>query len=143
MIFRKQNTKYSCGPVAIYNAIIWDEKKEKISYLIKQCNTKKPHGTYWSDVSKVLRKYFPRRTKKIESPSKRLIDAHLNNGKSLIINYYWEHKKKTGRHYVFIWKRTSKQYYVTNVSRKKPVITRITSETMKKWLKHSAVWFIK
>ncbi len=57
---QKQRNHFSCGPIAILNALKWRDKKASYNShykkLVEQCNTTK-EGTSDADLERVLRKY--------------------------------------------------------------------------------------
>lgn len=115
--YTKQRDKFSCGPVAIMNAVKWTGSEctyaKRIGLFRDLClcrpvsrepdrlggtshanfdqalrRTAEAHGGF--DVLRVYRPKLPR------------IEEHLRSGGIIIMNYYWEVKGKVGRHFCIL-----------------------------------------
>jgi len=90
----RQRDNYSCGPVALMNAIKWTGVTKTTSYAMLPswrliCRTRKVEGTSFSDLFravKIARLFAPLFVKKAK-PKVKLgdIDAHLKHGGAVIL----------------------------------------------------------
>ena len=153
--YKRQGNEPSCGPVAIYNTLIWaDAPKKTLKYLKKMCNYS-GHGTgcidfHWAadNVAGI----------KIEDlvvfPNLSDIDNAINNGKAVILRYYAD-EDHSGHYTLCIGK--SKKYYtlVNNRAYNEPggVTSRVSRKKVSSWLgnvktlvavtSYPAAWIIK
>lgn len=117
MNYIKQTDSYSCGPVAIMNALIFQERIDiENNDLLKQTifkkwtsklNCKPPNGTkvkrFWQ-IAKLLR--FNR----VYNPTLDKLHEILDRGDAVILN----HGDKKRRHYSLIIDRTNVSYGIVN-----------------------------
>lgn len=108
----KQRDQYRCGPIAILNALKWAGKKvtykKHIERLTRECKCKAPKGTWWFDITRVLRKYgFSIYKRRVLSAKE--IKKHLSNGGAIIVNAYWD-RKKNQRHFFLLLSNEGKDW---------------------------------
>jgi hypothetical protein len=108
--YTKQRDKFSCGPVAVHNLLIWAgvkvEFKVSIPLLIKMCKCIPIDGTSTSKLSKIVKK-IGRDTmayKCIEThePTMVEIEKHMHEGGAILGQYTYTHNGKRGGHYYLL-----------------------------------------
>jgi len=164
--YLKQRDEFSCGPIAVINALKWaglkvTEKTHK-KHMIRLTNCKSHHGRGFGgcfpyDIDYALLQYKSIKICKVYDAFDRAdrtnmfteINNHLDNDGSLLMRYFW----KPGRgHYTFCIGRTPKTYTFVNDSIGKNIINR-SKKTMNKMLitkdyafgalEYPVVWFLK
>ena len=85
----KQPDDFSCGPVAIINAMKWRGQRASVrthlKMLRKQCKTDRD-GTFTERMDKVLRQYVSG-VEHIDGPSLKLFNKYIDLGHAVIISY--------------------------------------------------------
>jgi len=135
MSYLKQKDSYSCGAIAIANALKWAGAKITYKDLpkIKKMLVCRPYdGTSWTALHSVIISDFFKKYAKgvlLSGPKKKDIDKHLLNGGGAIIVYVYPTKKflsdqvvaryhsdglKLLGHVFFIEKRIGRGYIVCN-----------------------------
>ncbi|MFA5024119.1 MAG: C39 family peptidase [Patescibacteria group bacterium] len=145
----KQRDEYSCGPIAILNAMKWLGKPvtyKDLARLKDICCCRSPNGT-WPKVISVVLKILKIKYLYKAKPSIKEIDKHLDDGGSILLVHYYN---ITRGHYVLCIGKTEKYYTLINDGMNN-TITRCHKNTMKKMLhtKHKTLrqygpccWFI-
>lgn len=118
--FAKQRNTYSCGPVAIINALKWAGRNityiKHFKKIKKLCYTTSEYGTTPDGITNALEHYkkyisFERK----ELITLREIDQHLSEGGALILEYWF---KECGNnydgHYSFIFRMNEKDFIAVN-----------------------------
>lgn len=136
----KQQDNFSCGPVAIINAMKWRGMKASmdthLGVLKKLCGTDK-NGTYPDDMGRVLKKFVPG-VEHIEAPPINLVDKYLDLGKAFIISYaYVKSGGEEEGHFAMCIGRTKNHYIMVNDTYHrngdmKSTISKRSRENMKK-----------
>ena len=92
--YKIQIDSYNCGPIAIHNALLANNKKSNFKHLIKECNTNSYRGTSIKNMDLVIRKKFKKVTFGAYNNTTGInIDAileHLNNNGIIIVRYMFE-----------------------------------------------------
>ena len=108
---------YHCGPFAIYNFLINNDKYMNLAKLIKICKTDPNNGTpikYMNDALNIVNKECDINIK--------LIDVKIYNinnilkHSSIILLYHWEIANDIGEHYVLIEGMVDGKYKLINDS---------------------------
>jgi hypothetical protein len=147
----RQPDEYSCGPTAIYNALLWagydSESKVIVPFLQFACQVHDPEdhragGTNDSDFDRVIRYvghgFFT--TKLVRNPTVESIKRHLKKGGSVCLGYYWDETvDQDGEHFCFFAGMSGNNFTVVNdqdsmVCPDKTVRNR-TQKTVKGWMK--------
>lgn len=115
MRYIKQRDNYSCGPVALANAMKWAGSKDSASALRKHfipiCNcTPEDGGTRPWDLHSALETIDIISFDKIEYPSLQDLDDHLDGGGIVLLRVRYE----DGGHYFLCTRRTPQMYEVIN-----------------------------
>lgn len=147
--YYKQRDKFSCGPVAIFNALKWAGAKDGLTAkralppLSRLCECSKYNGgTKHTAMDRTLRIAGKRcfDIRRVYTPKLGEIEEHLRAGGALILNFRW-HEMRNGkmvdaRHYVLITDISlfGEYFGVVNYSSKRPVYQRIHRDTVKKRL---------
>lgn len=106
--FTKQRDRYSCGPVAILNALRWSGMdapyKELIDIFQKVCNCEPGRGTNHSDFDRALRFFGTDlfRVRRVQRPCLGKIEQHLRDDGCVILNYRWTRGGKGYRHFSLV-----------------------------------------
>lgn len=129
----KQKNDFSCGPIALLNALKW--RGEKRTYrndyqsLVKLCNTDK-FGTYDSDLFNALKASgFKFKTTQLYS---QVVD-HLKQGGSVILAHI---DCSNDWHYSFWYEYRFNKFYGANIDTQKS-IKFVREKTMRKYLLNS------
>lgn len=153
----KQKDNFSCGPVAAINICKWAG--------IKQIRSAKPilahvkwwrrftncnGGTWPKDLNKFLHKIRGIKVKHLHCERLKLrhIDEWIDRGGAIIIHFFHNDPGFKVGHYITIVGRTKKYYYVTNYSRRKPGLSRVSRKriavdvSMSKGEQNPLTWFI-
>lgn len=135
MNYITQKDKYRCGPVAIFNALLW--AGEKVVYekdmrrLTRLCECTAPKGTNYRPFLNTLRKegrgLFT--TELVLRPSMTNFDEPLERGCALA----WNMKGRRGRHYALIVDRKNNFYDVANFLEGE-VITTLSRKQLKQFV---------
>ena len=145
----KQRDNYSCGPIAILNAIKWTES-EWFTYRMLPaiqwvCKTDK-NGTYDEHFNFAL-KYFEQlgyfKVVKARNTYLTRIQEHLKNGGAMIAAYQ-ESKCDREWHYAMFLSDMDGQWTVINHSNGKELFTeyQVSRSLMHKRLDKSAIWLL-
>lgn len=133
MRYLKQRDQYSCGPVAIANAMKWAGSKESASKIrkrfIQECKCSPKHnGCYTDDLEEALCEADLLEFERINWPGLDDLDKHLDGGGVVLLRIRHEH----GGHYFLCTRRTPKMYEVVNYKRIRNTTCKISRETMRK-----------
>lgn len=108
--YEAQDRESNCGPVAVYNAMIWSGKKPRIYRLesVMQCHD--DYGTSWAGLDRGLVwskiPFSVKRAAKLKD-----IEEALDAGHAVIYLYAYN---RTLGHYIFIDGHTKTQFRVVN-----------------------------
>ena len=155
--FIKQPDRNSCGPVALYNLLIWSYQgsiKPNLRSLIKSCKCGPPHGTYFAEFNQSLMIL-------LDTNSNVVLDQiifpvvyeqvceKLAANMCMILLFHWEDPKNNtrnpdetneiemGEHYVLVTCVDKNRFCLINSDnpeKKYPIIEWITNKEMKKFL---------
>jgi hypothetical protein len=133
----KQQHSYTCGPVAVLNALKWLGYGKTTSYRetllwFYQFGLCSEIGMKPKQLSKSLKALkIPYKRKSYASIQD--IEKALDDGKTVVANYMWYYRGRCGKHYVFIDRHTDKSFRAWNY----------TSTGTAPWLtkKKLAQWF--
>jgi len=131
--YLRQKDGYSCGPIALMNAIKWSGRKALYTDLKKfqrLCECTARRGCDRISLCKTLRKFFIN-VKQTIIPKKRDIDQWLKLGNVVLLQYYWA---KNRSHFALIVEKTDKTYRCINIYKGK-TITNTRTNTLKKYLR--------
>lgn len=139
MRFLKQKDQFSCGPLALVNALKWCGRKSSLKELKTTLQTTRTQGTSHRVLSSTICKVF--NTHKISSPTTESIENHLSTYGSLLLQYEWTKSKKG--HIVLIIGQTNHYYYVVNYLFSKTV-SRVSKSTIELMIKSkpSFAWYL-
>ena len=137
--YTKQRDEFSCGPIAILNALIWagaDAAHDKCyAWLRELCDCTPPNGTQYAPFERALKSAGQEifQVRKIMRPSMSTIDDHLQSGQALVLNYLWKTPTELQRHYVLMvgTSESGGSYYTVNNFRQGPALARETREKFK------------
>lgn len=116
-----QKDNYSCGSVAILNALIWFGKELSYSETRKISKTIGCVPIIGTQSGTKMQKYLKDqglKVKKVITPTKKQIDDHLKNGGSVILRYVrmeMEDDFLLG-HYAFFDKKVGNKYFGSNIT---------------------------
>lgn len=129
MRYLKQRDRYTCGPIAVINALKW--AGVKVSYnshfnRIKKISKCKFDGVDYDGITKAIKNYKSIFTM-WENHFVRIsdIDAYLKSGASIILEYYYkdlESPDKYSGHFVFISGKWGKYFLLVNNYQKGPAL---------------------
>lgn len=143
--YSKQYNNFSCGPVAILNALKWAKRgysvKKDLKRISKRCNLKND-GSFVRDFHNALKKeskgifLYKRYTK---FTANKMIE-HLLDGGAILLNYRFVYKDEGQeiRHYTFIPGIKRNRFIAINntiVGKKIKTFGTISYEKMKKMIK--------
>lgn len=111
----KQYDSFSCGPIAILNALKWAgmrvTRKSHIRRLVKECKSKlgkspKDWGTYSADLDKTLRKYGEKlfEVRKVRKCGIKELHKQLADNGAIIIAHLDEGQREPEGHFSFWFK---------------------------------------
>jgi len=115
--YRLQTDGNSCGPIAIYNTLVYfgynDISYRKIRY---DCNPHPVYGTYYTPFSEALCKWIPNDIdiKYVHQPEKSVVFDHLDSGGVAIICEHWTNNRYFGQHYFVVFKIQDRTYEAIN-----------------------------
>lgn len=162
MRYVAQPDDYSCGPIAILNALKWAgldaSLRESLPFLQFGCRTidpETPHdlesnGTTDTDFDRVLRyvlkgKFRVRRKK---HPKLSDIENHCMGGGAVALSYYWNEGGEFGDHFCFISGMEKGRFVIANdhhAKTKNAVLIR-SAKTLCRWLRvhgdDPIAWFL-
>jgi hypothetical protein len=134
----RQRDRYSCGPIAIINAIKWAGKSASIwqdfEAVTQDCKCVPPGGTKHADFDHALRKHSRGfRAKRRIQPSFTSIERYLRMPRSaVIVNYAYDRDGVRGAHYaLFIGTSRSGESFVGINIRRKTVFSISRQEFMR------------
>ena len=162
MRYVAQSDDFSCGPVAILNALKWVGSdatiKNYLPFLQFGCRTidlEDPtnwddNGTSNQDFDRILRyvgkgKFKIRRTHR---PTVPMIRRHLMAGGSVALGYFWRDGTSFGEHFCFLSKMENNQFVTANdhLSTTYNAVCYRLEKTIRRWLKKSddspVAWFL-
>jgi hypothetical protein len=127
MKYRRQGYEPSCGPVAIYNTLIWAGTKKTLKYLKKLCRYNGGTGICAPDLNRALNKVSGIEIEQfILYPKLSEIDDAIDRGCAVILRYYG-YDGHNG-HYVVCISRSDKFYTLANdravLSKGSPLVRR-------------------
>lgn len=128
--FTKQRDRYSCGPVAILNALRWSGTdapyEDLIDILQKVCNCEPGRGTNHTDFDAALRFFGTDlfRVRRVHRPCLSTIEEHLQADGAVILNYRWFGNGRHFRHFALACgvSPDGRDFYVVNDSRHGPAL---------------------
>lgn len=143
-----QSDRYSCGPIAILNALKWAGQKinkfELLPFLQFACRTidlEYPedfdlNGTHDSDFERVLRytgkgMFFIKRPKILTVKQLKL---HLKRGGALAFSYYWKDGADGGEHWAFMPEYKNSSFMIVNDHTGEVVKAR-SEKTIRQWFR--------
>lgn len=150
----KQQTKYSCGPVAILNALKklgYKRTYDYVKQLKKYCKTDR-NGTKDENISKALKRFRSLEFKCVNKINTQKLNKYMNDGYIAIIlmSKWWE--KEPERHYFTIIEKrefNTSFYRVVNWDPeetalwiKKPKMIKIFKRSLRSEM-HPKAWFIR
>lgn len=149
-MYIKQRDEFSCGPVAIINALKWaghDYTYQALPTIRRLCRCK-DEGTHSENLTRGLEKLKKRNKLKfkyndLEYPTLLKIDKHLKKGSLIFL--YRENNQDIG-HYIFINSKKENWYSVVNYSKKTK--GKMHRKTLMRLVKNRffdmpSVWYIK
>lgn len=160
MRYCKQRDNFSCGPVAILNALIWSGIKLSYKYtkgIGYMCNCEPIQGTHPILFGQTLQKFEKDfglfKVKKVYRPKLKQIEKHLKRGEIVIINYKIGINKRNGqwRHYTLVEgiNKNGTKFNVVNAFGKGPAFQKVSRNQFKyeflrykKPLSTFQVWFL-
>ena len=130
-----QRDGYSCGPVAILNALKWAgipvTEKRHLNIIRDLTDADVGRGVWPWDLDDALMIVPGVRVKKrIESPRLAVLDKHIDGGGAAVVLYLFRDKKEIEGHYTLCIGRTKKYYIVVNDKEDGGTITRMARKTM-------------
>jgi hypothetical protein len=154
MRYLKQQDQYSCGPVAIANAMKWYGSKERAKDLRKRfipiCKCMSDIGTHIPYFEEGIVKAKFHLIDRIERPKIKDLDEYLSKGWIAILRVRHE---VYGGHLFICTRQTPKMYEVVNYRRRCKTVSKILKSTMKNHLDvvdkctgsvhYSVAWFIE
>ena len=141
----KQHDKFSCGPIAVINALKSLNKKATLRTHRKKFFKLglKRDGMHIDRLSESL-KFFKVNFKRVKNPTVRDIERVLNAGNKVILCYRWFTETENAGHYIFI-RGHSKKYFCalndTHATRKQVMAHFFTRS--KRINKGPVMWIIK
>ena len=153
----KQRDKYSCGPVAILNALRWAGVNADYGQSVKRftatCKCAPPEGTAHREFDSALRKAGKRifQVRRVHRPLLPQIEAHLQEGGVIVFNYYWRKKDEEHRHFILLAgiSGSGRTFYTVNDFRKGRALRKYQRRYFKKWHlrfqstdPHYKAWFV-
>jgi len=137
MRYLKQRDRYSCGPTALANMMLWTGIKESASSMrkkfIKFCNCIPGYGCSTGVLENTLFYIKNIDFETIEWPTLRKLDRHLDSGGIAIIRI----RHKIGGHFYLCTRKTKKMYEVVNRKAMGPAVSKISRKTMKNDLSYT------
>ncbi len=105
--YTKQRDKFSCGPVAIMNAVKWTGSEctyaKRIGLFQDLCLCKLSGGTWHRNFDQALRRIAEAHggfdVLRVHRPKLSRIEEHLRGGGIIILNYLWRRKSGASRHF--------------------------------------------
>ncbi|MFA5024169.1 MAG: C39 family peptidase [Patescibacteria group bacterium] len=142
----RQRDEYSCGPVAIVNALKFigiNATHDSVCYVSMLCNCCRETGTEPEDIERAFKALEVKFKRKI-FPTLKEIDDHIDNGGALLLDYFWSPEDG---HYTLCIGRTPKYYVFVNDEDDKTIARRKrnTLRNTMKWCRVSEnpwCWFI-
>lgn len=116
--FLRQKDQYSCGPVAVINALKWAglplTYKSDFKEIKTRCKTTADWGTTPHNISKVLSQYDELSFEIKQLITLKDIEEHLLSGGAVILEYWFKDETLYDGHYVFIYEREGNDFVVVN-----------------------------
>jgi hypothetical protein len=141
--YARQQDNFRCGPVGILNALKWSGVAATVDRTLPYlCGLTGcvDGGVRHREMDKALREagcgHFT--TRLVRRPKLHEIENHLKSGGAIIVNYYWEKKRRdyieTSRHYVLISDISPSGTYfgMVNYEKVRPTYQRVHRNTIKK-----------
>lgn len=116
----RQRDHYSCGPVAVLNILKWMGHPwtyKMLPALQVVCKCDVDVGTGRQNIERAMAKLGINKKRKV-FPKLRDIDAHLDSGGIILLEYFWT---EFDGHYALCIGRTKKHYIMVNDSSKKTI----------------------
>lgn len=155
MRFVKQKDQYSCGPIAIMNALKWAglpaTYRTHFHKIRSLCKTTMSWGTTPDNMTMALlkhSKYLNFTTKSLVTLKE--IEKHLDAGGAVILEYWFKDEKDYDGHYVFIFREHGHDFMAVNAMLGSPAAQPCPRELLKSMLsckkyRHTgspSAWFI-
>ena len=154
----KQYDKYSCGAVAVLNALKWAgydlTYRRDFKRICKLCKCNVGEGTFPWDLDAGLRRHrklaiLPEE-EAYSAPSIKLVDKLLSLGSACIISYIYKYRGQVCEaHVVLCIGKKGKQYVMVNRGGRCKTVCLIPRQTMVRMLRYSDadyggsdVWFV-
>lgn len=123
---RKDHHPYQCGPIALYNTLMYFGIDYSLDELIRLCGANKITGTSCESFAKCLGTVIrdaPFLQVNELLPTTAAILSALDLGAVVILLYHWDHGHINGEHYVFIERVTKhlKRFKIINASFKRRI----------------------
>lgn len=140
MRFIRQRDQYSCGPIAILNALKWTgisiTYRSHFKKIKTLCKTTMNWGTTPENITKVLLDYSEHLNFEIkELVTLKSIDKHLKAGGALILEYWFNEDGIYDGHYVFIFQRDGHDFITVNNMNAAPAAQPCTRQMLKSMLR--------
>jgi len=112
-----QRDTYSCGPIAVLNALKWSgmrvTSRSHMGRVNRLCNSGIA-GILDRDITHALSKYRKLKFRVRRYITMRQLDAHLRRGGCAIISHEFVIDGEDAGHYIFIPSKTSEKFLVIN-----------------------------
>lgn len=140
MRFIRQRDQYSCGPIAIINALKWAGAyltyKSDFKKIKNLCKTTISWGTTPENISKVLSVYSEHINFEVKALiTLKIIDKHLKSGGSVILEYWFNEDGVYDGHYVFIFRKDGHDFIAVNNMNGAPAAQPCTRQMLKSMLR--------
>ncbi len=116
--YAKQYDDYSCGPIAIFNALIaLGHTPNSNRWIYKRCDPNPDYGTLYTTFDRTLCEWLPStvQCEYIKCPEYKTIRDHLKAGGVAIICEHWQESAvKYGEHYYTIIDIDNDKFLVAN-----------------------------
>lgn len=117
--FLRQRDEYSCGPIAVLNALKWAglslTYKQNFKEIKELCKTTKSWGTTPSNITNVLSQYIEYICFEVkELITLKDIEKHIKHGGALILEYWFKDDLEFDGHYVFILEKDEDSFIIAN-----------------------------
>ena len=140
----RQADRYSCGPVALQNLLIWvGIKDSRFSYekLHSMCHCEEGKGTSTRYFHETLQFITDRSVLQVDKfsyfPTIGEITKHLKAVGVIILKYHWDQMAYTGEHYVFISEIIDNKFSLINDDNPEagyPIIELVIPRKLKRYL---------
>ncbi len=134
-MYATQLDPYSCGPIAIYNALVaLGEPRKSIRLIRKDCDPHPDYGTLYTNFNQALRDHLPPNVEceYIKHPDYRQIRDHIQRGGVAIICEHWQDDHGDGEHYYIILGVQGNKFIIANRGDSQPLTLRGLRESLVK-----------